>query len=241
MLQRFKDRCAQRPYLADFKVIGDDNNFNVFGYAKTHIINIARVNDLTHMMVDRNHIYQSDDGGETWHHHGDVRNAQELIENILTEYGLTVSEETAKNIARIIGRRALAFSWEGNDLWDAFSRTANYIMPEGMVIILFTATRILARGENYSYRQYELLLDPTPSPTLDDYINLLVAQRDELREQFPDLALMGFPLRTSLYHQMDRAHIPCGELNRLARALKINAAVNAALPQPIAEEIVPEI
>ncbi len=262
MLAQVKQYHANRPYLADFTVTGDDNNIVITGYRRMKTIQFIHEGDsmvarcIDSLVDGRGELYDVNvlidhisNDGEVWTHTGQQENTNEMLDCFINKHGLCVTEDTAKKIARLIGKDAIEILWEGTGQWELRGRKATFIMQNSIIQMSFDSsglqvyTKDVPYGRFYSYNKYEeCIVELTQTPTIDMFINMLIAQRDKLRAEYPAMAARGYPIHVGLYGYMSHpAHAPCKKINQISWRIDTTAAVNAALPQPIAEEIIDAI
>ncbi len=238
MLARIREHCANTIYLRDCQVYGSDMNIFIrTGRITIHIV--ARAHE-DHIEVNTSTQFRSYDDGHTWI---DIRGRPMIMRIMVDEIiagRLCVSEDTAREIAKLIGEYAIAIKWCGDGQWGRSYRFAIYIMPPGhknrVAVMRFTESQIFVDNMSYRYNYYDGIDLITKS--ISDQIEELITAREYLRATYPDMAAFDYPTNDIQLDPGVSMDFLYGEINELAATL---GAVSAVLPQPIAEEIVAEL
>lgn len=234
MQARIREYCASKVYLRDFTIREEDQDL-VLEHALDYRRIAIRTHGNTTLLESAYAAFRSTDL-ITWRDvdRGGTFTTDEMLHKHIIRDGVYVSEETAKIIANM---GPVTPYWISSGRWEANGSRAVYNINGCLIIAKFRPIVMSRSGAFCKWDEYErFFVNFNPAPTIDMLIDKLVAERDQLRKHYPEIAQYGFP---SIFMSDIASNRPTdkvwGEINAILGAVRI---INAALPQPIAEEIV---
>lgn len=195
MQARIREYCASKIYLRDF-TIREENQEIILEHALDYRrITIRMRGDATLLESAFALSLFSSTDLITWRDvdRGGIFTTDEILHQQIIRDGVHVTEETAKIIANM---GSVTPHWISTGRWgNGGSSRAVYNINGGIIVASFSAIAMSRSGAFCKWHEYEkFFVDFNPGPTVDMLIERLVAERDQLRANYPEIAQYGYPL-----------------------------------------------